>query len=55
MLICKILLKQGIYVTNRKVEKFTTFSEYSVPLVFLTVIREGHLWLKDADDEQGKF
>ena len=38
-----------------KSRKVYNFSEYSLPIVFLRDIHEGHLSLKYGDDEQSNF
>ena len=41
------------YKSKRR--KVYNFNEYSLPIVFQRYIREGHLSLEDADDEQSNF
>ena len=36
---------------NSKYRKVYNFSEYSLPIAFLRDINQGHLLLKDVDDE----
>ena len=38
-----------------KSRKVYNFSKYSLPIVFLRDIHEGHLSLKDADEKQSNF
>ena len=38
-----------------KRRKFYNFNKYSLPIVFLRDIHEGHLLLKDSDDEESNF
>ena len=56
----KIINLQGVIKTNElhsesKSSKFHSLNEYSFPIVFSKDIHEGHLSLKDADDEQSNF
>ena len=45
-----ILLKQLIYVINKKSRKVYNFSEYFLSIVFLRDMHEWHFSLKDGDD-----
>ena len=51
---------QDIIITDNlpyksKSRKVFNFSEYSLPFLFLGDRHEGHLLLKDTDDEQSNF